>query len=323
MNCHSFRDYDSSDMVLHMRGKNAGTYISGGNNENPDNTVSTERKKNIKRIETKTGDMISAGVYPSWSPDGKKIAFSTNKTIQFFHAVPDKRIEVLDLESDIVIYDTESNKIDFPPALNKKESFETFPFWSHDGEFLYFCSATARPLAEFDSIKYSLMRIKYIKSSNSFGTVDTLIDASKTEKSVSFPTVSPDNKFVSFCLSSYGNFSIWHKESDIYLLNTEDNSYKKMELNSDDTESYHFWSSCGNWIAFSSKRDDGQYTRSYFSYIDKEGNSTKPFLLPQKDPDHYDTFLKSYNRPVLIKDKIPYTPRDFKKAIGSQYFQQP
>lgn len=300
MNCHSFCNYNSNHMALHMRGENAGTYISSG-------------KNGIERINTQTDAMISAGVYPSWSADGKKIAFSTNKTIQFFHAVPDKRIEVTDLESDIVIYDVESNQMDMPPALNRKENLETFPFWSPDGEYLYFCSAETKPLIQYDSIRYSLMRIKYNKSNESFGSIDTLIDATNSGKSVSFPAVSPNNQFLIFCLSAYGNFSIWHQESNLYLLNLKDHSFREMELNSDQAESYHFWSSNNKWIVFSSKRDDGQYTHPYFSYIDDNGNSTKPFLLPQKSPEFYDTFLKAYNVPVFVKEESPYNPHDFKK----------
>ena len=52
---------------------------------------------------------------------------------------------------------------------------------------------------------------------------------------------------------------------------------------------------------FSSKREDNLYSRPYFTYVDSTGKSTKPFMLPQKDPLFYLTFLKSFNVPELAR----------------------
>ena len=40
------------------------------------------------------------------------------------------------------------------------------------------------------------------------------------------------------------------------------------------------------------------------SYIDKDGNLSKPFLLPQANPDYYDLSLFSFNIPELVKNAI-------------------
>ena len=61
---------------------------------------------------------------------------------------------------------------------------------------------------------------------------------------------------------------------------------------------------------FSSRRDDGLYTRLYFTHIDEEGNPSKPFVLPQKDPDFYGEFMKSYNIPETISGPVSYPARD-------------
>ena len=42
-----------------------------------------------------------------------------------------------------------------------------------------------------------------------------------------------------------------------------------------------------------------QYT-PYFGYVDEKGKTFKPFLLPQKDVDHYKWLMKSYNIPEFI-----------------------
>jgi len=110
-------------------------------------------------------------------------------------------------------------------------------------------------------------------------------------------------------MSDYGNFSIWHKESDLFLINLESREVIKLDINSDQSESYHQWSSNGRWIVFSSRRRNGQFTRLYFSYFSKDGIAQKPFILPQKTPDFYEGFMKSYNIPELVTSKVDLDPR--------------
>lgn len=44
---------------------------------------------------------------------------------------------------------------------------------------------------------------------------------------------------------------------------------------------------------------------SVFAHFDPEtGHFSKPFLLPQKEPDFYDTFTYTYNLPELIKAPV-------------------
>ena len=49
-----------------------------------------------------------------------------------------------------------------------------------------------------------------------------------------------------------------------------------VEVNSDDVESYHSWSSNSRWFVFSSRRIDGLYTRPYIAYVDEDGKVGKP-----------------------------------------------
>ena len=45
-------------------------------------------------------------------------------------------------------------------------------------------------------------------------------------------------------------------------------------------------------------------TRTYFSYVDEAGQVHKPFVLPQKNPAHYDSLLETYSVPELIKGSV-------------------
>lgn len=108
-----------------------------------------------------------------------------------------------------------------------------------------------------------------------------------------------------YTLSGYGNFSIWHKDADLYMIDLSTlQSYPLEAANSDDVESYHSWSSDSRWIVFSSRRMDGLYTRPFIAYIDGKGQACKPFLLPQKDTDFYFRFMKSYNIPEFITGEV-------------------
>ena len=120
-----------------------------------------------------------------------------------------------------------------------------------------------------------------------FGTVDTICYVSDRGKSVSFPRISPDGRYLLFCMSDYGNFTIWHPETDLFLLDLTSGNISIPAINSNKTESYHSWSSTGRWIVFSSRRGDGLYTRLYLSYFDSLGVAHKPFILPQKKPGFY------------------------------------
>ena len=76
-------------------------------------------------------------------------------------------------------------------------------------------------------------------------------------------------------------------------------------LNSDDSESYHSGSGNSRCLVFSSRSDDGLYTKPYFAYIDEDGNAHKPFLLPQRNPKaYYDAQMYAYNIPEFIDDKV-------------------
>lgn len=291
VNCHSFCGHDPDKMLFHLRAKLAGTVLVNGNE--------------VELLDTKTDKTISAFTYPYWHPSGRYIAFSTNKTTQQLH--PTQRTEVYDTASDVVVYDVEQHTVLSVPELASQVSFETFPSFSPDGKSLYYCTApTCQMPDSIGKLAYSLCRIPFNPDLGTFGTqVDTLFDARANGKSVSFPRVSPDGRFLLCTLSGYGTFPIWHKDADLYMIDLASGlgSYPET-LNSNGTESYHSWSSNGRWIVFSSRRLDGLYTRPFIAYVGKGGKTGKPFLLPQKEVGYYDGLMKSYNIPEFVTGKV-------------------
>ncbi|MEG1635487.1 MAG: cytochrome C biosynthesis protein, partial [Rikenellaceae bacterium] len=284
MNCHTFCQNSPDFMMLHFRKEFDGT------------VVYTEGK--AKRLTTKTGSMMGSAVYPSWHPKGRYIAFSTNLTRQKFHTSGAKPIDVYDSNSDIVIYDAKEDKMFTSPLLYNKTMLETFPAWSDDGSYLYFTAAEKLP-DDFNPIylKYNLYRVTFNESNEEFSNLELMVDAAADNKSISFPKSYDFGNYLSYVLSDYGNFSIWHSESDIYTINTSTLESRKLtEICSDNTESYHSYSKNGKWMVFSSRREDGLHTRPYFAHYDSNSNKfSKPFLLPASHPDNYITEENSYN----------------------------
>jgi hypothetical protein len=90
------------------------------------------------------------------------------------------------------------------------------------------------------------------------------------------------------------------------------------EVNSDDTESYHTWSSNGRWLVVSSRRDDGTFTRPFFAHADADGHFAKPFELPQADPDYHRQFLRSYNIPEFMRGPVTIKPQTFADILKGE-----
>ena len=293
VNCHSFCNNDPKKMLFHMRAFYSGTMII--------------RNNIIKKVNTKTNYTMSAGVYPAWHPGGNHIAFSVNKINQKFHGSDGGGIYVYDRFSDLVIYNIEKDLITTSPKIST-ERLENLPHWSPDGKYLYFCSAPDPESIHIDTIynkiKYDLMRISYNIRNNQWGEVEKILISAETGKSISFPRISPGGRFLLCNMSDYGYFTIHIKSSDLYLIDLKHSDYWKLDVNSESPEGYHSWSSNSRWFVFASKRRDGLCSRLYFSYLDENGKTSKPFLLPQKDPDFYDTLFQNYNVPEMVKEAV-------------------
>jgi hypothetical protein len=301
VNCHAFNKNNPAYMSFHIRGNHGATVM--------------QQNGKMEMYTTKTDSTISSCVYPYWHPSGNYIAYSVNKTSQGFHEVRNERVEVFDQASDVVVYNVKTNEL-LTCSLLKTDAFETFPVFSSDGNTLYFCSSKKQNIQTgYKKIKYSLCKIAFNPEKGTFGDkVDTLISASQTGKSISFPRPSFDGKFLMYTQFDYGNFSIWHREADLYLMTLKDGSTRPLnEVNSKETESFHDWSSNSHWFVFSSRRGDGLYTRPYLSSVDDNGMATKPFLLPQKDPRSYDASLFSYNVPEFVTSPVKVNVRELEK----------
>lgn len=251
----------------------------------------------------------------AWHPSGRWLVFSANKFSLLFHTRGETR-DVYDAKSDLGIYSVDSNTLCFPSAISAPERNETWPAWSPDGRYLYFCSAPPASLENFREVRYDLMRVSFDIQTGHWGEPEVVISAAAAGRSVCQPKPSPDGRFLVVTLCEYGGFPIHQSDSDLYVLTLATGKWRRLEINSDQADTWACWSSNSRWIVFSSKRLDGLLARPYFSYVEGEGIFHKPFVLPQEDPLFYGFCLQTFNVPELLQGPVTVRAKDLARAVA-------
>ena len=306
MNCHTFANQDPQLSMMYVRGPGGGAILN--------------QHGQLSKLD------IPGSVYFGFSPSGRYITYSTQKIIPAFHSMPSKRLEVFDAGSNVYVADMQEHRIISSPLLCDSLKFETFPTFSPDGKYIYYCVADSVALPrDIKNLQYRLVRIPFDEATATIGSqVDTLVgnvavSQQHTKNSVCHPRLSPDGRYLLYTVADYGTFPIWHPEADLQLMDLHTGAIDTLAIvNSEKSDTYHSWSSNSRWFVFASKRDDGLYGKPYFCYIDKDGKAHKPFCLPQAHPTFYDNNLKSFNAPELGKGKVPFDVNDVAKAMKQE-----
>ena len=297
MNCHTYANQDPQLSMMYVRGPGGGAIL---------NSNGELQKLNIP-----------GSVYFGFSPTGRYITYSTQKIIPAFHSLASKRLEVYDAASNVFVADMQEHRVISSPLLSDSLKFETFPTFSPDGKYIYYCTADTVSLPmDIKNLQYSLVRIPFDETT---GTIGTQVDTLFSQRSVCHPRISPDGRYILYTVADYGTFPIWHPEADLQMMNLQTGAIDSLSIvNSEKSDTYHAWSSNSHWFVFASKRDDGLYGKPYFCYVDSHGKAHKPFCLPQQHPTFYDNNLKSFNAPELGKGKVPFDVNDVAKAMKQE-----
>jgi Tol biopolymer transport system component len=303
VNCHTFLDYDPDNMLLGVRSPTYG------------NAALLVRDGRLSTIGTPFG-------HTAWHPSGRVAVFSRYDVRMFFHSARTEVRDVVEFDSLLGYYRLDTHELKTAAPLGAKDQLETQPAWDPNGQYLYFVSAPKLwtdmdkfPPDRYAEVRYDLKRIRYDLDADEWGQVETVLSAKETGRSIQTPRLSPDGRFLLFAMCDYSCFALYQPNSDLYLMDLETHRYKRLGCNSDWAESWHAWSSNGRWIVFSSKRPTGIFTHLYFSYVDDRGKASKPFVLPQRDPTFYESFVKLYNVPEFIAGPVRTPTRAFVRAV--------
>ena len=307
MNCHIHGQARGDLSMYYIRGPHGGAILN--------------RDGKLRKLTLNADGMLSGTVYGDIHPSGRFGVFSTNIILPGLHTHAGDRMEVYDTASDLTVADFDRNLMVNVPHTARADKFETFPCFSADGNYVYYCSADTVSLPEnVKDLRYDLLRAGFDSENGRISEqADTVWSGILNNASACHPKASPDGRWLIFTVASYGTFPINHNESTLNLIDLSTGEVRALdEIKGDKSDTYHSWSSNSRWFVFASKRGDGHYGKPYFCHIDENGNVTKPFVLPQKSSIFYDYNLKSFNLPDLGKESTGMTVRDASRMFKSE-----
>ena len=192
--------------------------------------------------------------HPSWSPDGKRIAFEANRN---WDNVRNSEIYVMDDDGG-----NEQN-------LTNNPGRDFLPSWSPDGKRIVFSSARE------GHFSYEI----YVMDDDG-GNQRRLTENLKTDL---FPAWSPDGKRITFASDRKADF----ENFEIYVMDTDGGNQRRL------TENREFdwspvWSPDGERIAFMSERDGNRE----IYVMDNDGENPQN-LTNNRHADHSPAWLNS------------------------------
>lgn len=202
------------------------------------------------------------GSYVNWSPDGRRLAVSTD-------------------EPDIVVLDVETGRVTPLAGASEPGVAEMMPTWSHDGRQIAFVrggtAASSFTMVESADI--------YVVPANG-GTAQLLPGASGDGFNY-YPAFSPDGRWLAFTRHSEGDSTYAAPEAEIFLVPVGGGERIRLAANDGEnglpltgvSNSWPTWSLDGEWLAFNSKRDDPSYDL-FITRIDDSGSAGAAIPLP-------------------------------------------
>ncbi len=325
-NCHVSPKGNAQQMMIHLRRPGEGSLHIDGNQVTK--VVPPEAGKALKHLPDSLKMPLNL-VYSDWHPDGKWVAFSSNIIGIYGYAAHHAYADILDSACNIVLYNTSTRKLVLDKTLWTTRYEETWPAWSPDGKWLYFCRTPKLPAdttrrypdwgERIRHIRFDLCRVAFDAESGTFSDTVQIVAAAGNNRSYSMPCLHPDGKGLLACIADFNSVP-YHANGNLTWIDLERQHGKDQEnpadvLNSEECESWHDWSANGCWTVFGSKRQNGHYEWPYIAYFDGK-RFGKPFLLPQRKGNFYENCFRVFNVPTFARETSSLTPQ---KAAEGKY----
>ncbi len=195
------------------------------------------------------------GSYPSWSPDGRFIAYAANN----------EDIYILDVKNDLPL----------PlPGASEPGVVESMPAWTADGQHIAFVRSAGSDQNVTITTPSDIMMVP------ATGGVPVLVPGASGMGFNYHPAFSPDGKWMAFTHHTTGVTTYGDRKAEIYIVPTGGGAKRRLQANdgpggqtiNDAGNTFPTWAEDGAHLMFSSRRCDGQYD-IYITQIDDDGNS--------------------------------------------------
>ena len=245
-----------------------------------------KEKKEPSAFSRALTDHLSDGSFynlkPVWSPDGKSIAFLTDKHIYMNIILVD---EESGKESDVIV--KSGTTADYEEMHSKDNALS----WSRDGKYLVFISKSGA----YDKINiYDFKKEKVIKQ------INPKLNAAAS------PDISPDNKTVVFSGTKDG-------KNDLYIIGFNGENLRRL-MDDKYMDAYPIWDRTGKYIIFTSNREKGYLSPDSEIFVMELRNKKITKIVTSKGNNISPKLDKDNKKLVYVSDRDGFPNLYIKKV---------
>ena len=261
-----------------------------------------------------TRDTTDMDCFPFWSPDGKYIYYvsghwdnlgEANTEFELIKYYTQMQYNLYRIPFDEQTRTFGPRELIYDAALRNRSV--TLPRISPDGRWLMFTQG-----------RFGIFHIWHSDADLYMMDLTKMVPEAEPAVSHVFQHSHADARAEMLSDVELANRADSIREAEGSLIPMPESIYPITEINSPEVESWHCWSSNQSWVVFSSRRVDGNFTRPFIAHFDGNGHFSKPFELPQDNPQYHRQFIRSYNIPEFLAGPVTIRPQEFARIVRQE-----